>query len=51
MQTFHEGLDIEFDVIGLTELGKINQANQAGYFNQYDLYHDPSDTKCGGTGV
>ncbi len=51
VQSFLDSLDIEFDVIGLTELGKINPANHAGYFNQYDFYHNPTDTKCGGVGL
>ncbi len=33
-------------VIGMTELGKTSTTNKAGYFNQYDFYHDPTDTKC-----
>ncbi len=48
LQSFLEGLDIEFDVIQLTELGKTNPAI---YFNQYGFYHDPTDAKCRGAGL
>ena len=44
-------MDINFDVIALTEIGKCNVDNCAGFFENYVMYHDPSILKMGGAAV
>ncbi len=48
--TFLDSLELQFDVIALTEVGKYNVKSNA-VFKDYKLYHDETKTMYGGTAI
>ncbi len=51
LQMLLSSLNVDFQVIALTEIGKINAENHSKFFKDYHFYHDPSTKKCGGVGL
>ena len=48
LQTFLECLNLKFDVIALTEVGKTNALNHLSFFDNYTCLLDPSTANFGG---
>ena len=51
LQGFLECLNIDFNVIALTETGKTNNQQQAAFFKNYNYYADPASCNFGGAGL
>ena len=51
LQTFLYTLDVEFDILALTEIGKNNTETCAAFLKDYELYHDKASSKCGGAAL
>ena len=49
--SFLESLNFEFDIIFLSEIGKVNVALAESIFNGYKLIHQPPTTAKGGAGM
>ena len=44
-------MDVDFSIIALTEIGKCNIENCAGFLKNHELYYDPSTLKFGGAAL
>ncbi len=49
-QAFLDTININFDVLALTELVNTNVESSATFFENYQLYYDPATTNFGGAG-
>ncbi len=47
-QAFLDTININFDVLALTELGNTNVESSAAFVENYQLYYDPVTTNFGG---
>ncbi len=49
-QAFLDTININFDVLALTELGNTNVESSAAFFENYQLYYNPATTNFGEAG-